>query len=187
MSDFKRTVALLAQQPQKHALFSMIPNALMKTGSADSYFDKKKILSSVATNVATTALTGAAGGLAYKLHSKFFGDPKEEEESHKELGKLNARVQHKLTNLNALKPLHERVLKKLLATPEFSSTDKDDLTSAYETMARFAPNLAADENAARSFIREHVFRGTLNAPHYSAIKTLVDTERAVAEAGGIAR
>ena len=190
MSSFNRTVALLAQQPHKLALMSQVPTVLRKTAMSSTakkeLFDMSKITTNVATALATTAITGAAGGLAYKVQSRFFGNPEQERETAKETGKINARVSQKLLSIGMLKPQHEKVLKNLKAATEFNGVSDDELGSAYDTMKRFAPNLAADENAARSFLREHLYRGTLNTPHYSTIKLLVETEKSVAEAGGLA-
>lgn len=189
MSRFAKTVRLLTAQPTKVAALSTVPGLLFEEGMRKHALDinKQKIIEDVAKSVATAAITGAGAGLFYRLQGAFGQNPIQTAESDKELGKLNARANHKSLNIALLKPEHEKVLKKLLSAPEFSTANKDDITAAYDTMKRFAPNLAADENAAKSFIREHFFRGTLNAPHYSAIKTLVDTERAVADAGGIMR
>lgn len=189
MSSFNRTVALLAQQPRKVALMPAVPSVLLKTAAPKTgtgMFDVPRIASNVATALATTAITGAAGGLAYHVQSRFFGDPDQARETSKETGKLNARANQKLFSISLLKPQHEKVLKTLQAATEFNGVSDEELASAYGTMKRFAPNLAADENAARSFLREHLYKGTLNSPHYSTIKLLVDTERAVAEAGGLA-
>lgn len=190
MSSFKRTVALLAQQPRKVALMAEIPPALFKTAAvqdvARPLFDRSRIATNVATALATTAISGAAGGLAYSLQSRFFGDPELQKETSRETGKINARSNFKVLSLSMLSPQHDKVLKRLQDATEFDGVSNKDLASAYETMKRFAPNLAADENAARSFLREHLYRGTLNTPHYSTIKLLVETERSVADAGGLA-
>lgn len=50
------------------------------------------------------------------------------------------------------------------------------LQEAYHTMVRFAPTLATDKNAVRSFLRESVLYGT--GPNVITIKQLADAERA---------
>lgn len=50
------------------------------------------------------------------------------------------------------------------------------INDAYETMSRFAPTLATDRNAVRSFLRQAAMAGT--GPDYMSIKLLADSERA---------
>lgn len=53
---------------------------------------------------------------------------------------------------------------------------REMVLEAYGTMNRFAPTLASDVNAVRSFLREAVLGGS--GVNYATIKNLVDTERA---------
>lgn len=53
----------------------------------------------------------------------------------------------------------------------------DVLKEAYATMSRFAPSLAVDVNAVRSFLREAVIGG--GGVNYASIKNLVETEKAL--------
>jgi hypothetical protein len=53
------------------------------------------------------------------------------------------------------------------------------LKEAYGTMCRFAPSLALDVNAARSFLREVVVGGS--GVNYITIKNLIETEKALAQ------
>ena len=55
--------------------------------------------------------------------------------------------------------------------------DPAQLEEAYHTMVRFAPTLATDKNAVKTFLRESVLYGT--GPNFVAIKQLADAERAV--------
>lgn len=57
-----------------------------------------------------------------------------------------------------------------------SQADPQALQEAYHTMVRFAPTLATDKNAVRSFLRESVLYGT--GPNVITIKQLADAERA---------
>lgn len=57
-----------------------------------------------------------------------------------------------------------------------SQADPQSLQEAYHTMVRFAPTLATDKNAVRSFLRESVLYGT--GPNVITIKQLADAERA---------
>lgn len=52
------------------------------------------------------------------------------------------------------------------------------LGEAYGTMVRFAPSLALDVNAVRSFLREAVVGGVAGV-NYATIKSLIETERAL--------
>jgi hypothetical protein len=51
------------------------------------------------------------------------------------------------------------------------------LADAYHTMARFAPTLATDKNAVKTFLRESVLYGT--GPNVPAIKQLAEAEHAI--------
>ena len=57
-----------------------------------------------------------------------------------------------------------------------SQADPQSLQEAYHTMVRFAPTLATDKNAVRSFLRESVLYGA--GPNVITIKQLADAERA---------
>lgn len=57
------------------------------------------------------------------------------------------------------------------------------LVEAYTTMVRFAPGLALDVNAVRSFLREAVVGGT-SGVNYATIKSLIETEKALKSPGG---
>ena len=56
-----------------------------------------------------------------------------------------------------------------------SQADPQSLQEAYHTMVRFAPTLATDKNAVRSFLRESVLYGT--GPNVVTIKQLADAEQ----------
>lgn len=58
-----------------------------------------------------------------------------------------------------------------------SQADPGALQEAYHTMVRFAPTLATDQNAVRSFLRESVLYGA--GPNVVTIKQLADSENAV--------
>ena len=60
---------------------------------------------------------------------------------------------------------------------EIAGADQSLLTDAYHTMVRFAPTLATDKNAVKTFLREAVLMGT--GPNVVTIKQLADAERAV--------
>lgn len=60
---------------------------------------------------------------------------------------------------------------------DIAGADPTLLTDAYHTMVRFAPTLATDKNAVKTFLREAVLMGT--GPNVVTIKQLADAERAV--------
>jgi len=58
-----------------------------------------------------------------------------------------------------------------------SQADPQQLAEAYHTMVRFAPTLATDKNAVKTFLRESTLYGT--GPNFMSIKQLADAEKAV--------
>jgi hypothetical protein len=82
-----------------------------------------------------------------------------------------------LTNVSQ-SPVHAKMVEVLQSgDPYLSRADPDQLSSAYHTMARFAPTLATDENAVRSFLRQAAEAGM--GPDYASIKNLAESEKAV--------
>jgi hypothetical protein len=197
VNRFEATVAKLAQSPEKVRLLPVIPRLLTKeaddktaglmrslfgSGAArEGYHD---VLKSIAGGVGTAALTAAGTKLFDKLEEHYFGSKDQAKATHSEIGKLNAQSQFKTQSLMMLQPEYEKVFAKVLKDEVIAKADKNLMRSAYETMKRFAPNLAADENAVRSFLREHAIYGT--GPSYAALKNLADAESSVARAGGMA-
>jgi hypothetical protein len=57
-----------------------------------------------------------------------------------------------------------------------SQADPQQLQETYHTMVRFAPTLATDKNAVKTFLRESVLYGT--GPNHVAIKQLAEAENA---------
>jgi hypothetical protein len=58
-----------------------------------------------------------------------------------------------------------------------AKAEPQQLDEAYHTMVRFAPTLATDKNAVKTFLRESILYGT--GPNFMAIKQLADAEKAV--------
>jgi hypothetical protein len=147
-----------------------------------TFFDKMygrggrhKILTDLTTQLVGASLL-AGGALA-------IGPLRNEQEaSTRESGKLKAQSKFKFDQVHRLEPYHEQVFKQVMKDDTVSKADKSTMQSAYQTMKRFAPNLAADENAALSFLREHAIYGT--GPSYASLKNLADAERAIADSGG---
>lgn len=78
----------------------------------------------------------------------------------------------------------QEILRKLLASDQIiadavkrNPAAKEQMLEAYATLERFAPTLAADINAVRSFLREVVLGG--GHVNYATIKNLVETEKAM--------
>lgn len=190
MSQFDETVAKLASSPAKVRALSSIPGKLLEKeagiiGKAD---DALGLLSSdVSKNVAGKVLgTGivAATALGFNaLHESIAGNQDAMKAQNTEVGKMNAQSAFKAQMVTQLQPHYDKVHKDLMQDDVIGKADKKMINSAYETMKRFAPNLAADENAARSFLREHAVYGT--GPSYASLKNLAESEQAVARAGGI--
>lgn len=195
MSQFQNTVTKLARTPGKVALLRMAPHVLVKEAAkADGLLKKifggaksdqtvsQSILEKVIAGATLTGVTATGALLAAQLEDHFLGNTDQHKATNSEIGKLNAQNQFKTQMLFSLKPLHVDVLSTLMKDEVIGQADKGMITSAFETMKRFAPNLAADENAARSFLREHAIYGT--GPSYASLKNLADAEQAVAKAGG---
>lgn len=58
-----------------------------------------------------------------------------------------------------------------------AKADPQQLNDAYHTMVRFAPTLATDKNAVKTFLRESTLYGT--GPNFMSIKQLADAEESV--------
>lgn len=141
------------------------------------------ILKGVTQSALGTAVTASGALVALGLADAIRGESAEQSTARdKELGKLTAQTHFKTTMLGRLAPSHIEVFKKVMQDPIISKADKDLMISSYDTMKRFAPNLAADVNAARSFLREPALHGT--GPNYATLKNLADAEQAIARAGG---
>jgi hypothetical protein len=75
-------------------------------------------------------------------------------------------------------PAHAAMVQNLSASDgTISRADPALLANAYHTMQKFAPTLATDENAVRSFLREAVMAG--NGPDYASIANLAKAESAI--------
>jgi len=76
------------------------------------------------------------------------------------------------------------ILKGLMQDdPVLANAEADDLMQHFHTMAKFAPTLAMDQNAARSFLREAIM--SQSGPDYGTIAGLARAEKNVLEAKGI--
>lgn len=146
----------------------------------------QRVLGTIA-GVAGGALLGAAGlTLKSKYDQWVTGMPTEAHtEANRELGKMHARSAFMNARAGQLSGQHDKVLKELLRTDSvISDANKDLMSSSFNTMTKFAPNLAADVNAARSFLRASAESGS--GPSFATLQTLADAERSIQQVGGIA-
>ena len=185
MSRFEETVAKIASCPVKSRLFYSIPGEILQKEAAAS--SPRGVMAEIGIDVAKKAIgAGVVGAGAFglsRLVGRMFGNQDENDARHEETGKLTAQKDFKTMSLLRLQPQHANVFKTVMKDDVIRGADHSLMKSTYDTMKRFAPNLAADDNAARSFLREHAIYGA--GPSYAALKNLADAERAVASAGGI--
>lgn len=193
MTKFEETVTKIAQSPAKMRALGVAPHYLVKeAGKGEGILKKlfggekregwQDMLKHVTQGLMLTGATGTGTLIAAQLQDKFLGNVDQQKSTHSEIGKLNAQNKFKAHMIESLQPMHTQVFKSMLQDDVISQADKGMITSAFATMKRFAPNLAADENAARSFLREHAIYGT--GPSYASLKNLADAEQAIAKAGG---
>ena len=79
-----------------------------------------------------------------------------------------------ISNGPAINAMLQAVVK---GDPILAKADPALLSKAYHSMANFAPTLAKDENAVRSFLRESVMAG--NGPDYATIANLAKAEATI--------
>jgi len=192
MTNFDETVKKLASAPHRAALLSLVPQHFSKNAGVASTLFGASVKDSTGLNKVLQTAAGASLGAATiglgslvfsKLKNNILGNEDEEKAQHVELGKLQAQNQFKHQSVSVLEEQHKAVLKKVLQDEIIGKADKALMHSTFGTMTRFAPNLAADENAAKSFLREHAIYNM--GPSYAALKNLADAEQAVARAGGV--
>lgn len=128
-------------------------------------------------------MSGAGGLFGGALMRGITGDSDANVSKSKEVGKMLAQQEMKQKSQAELAPLQQQAFQKAMMDPMISRADPELLESSFETMKRFAPNLAADPNAVKSFLTEVTTFG--NGPSYATLKNLADAERAVASAGGM--
>lgn len=128
-------------------------------------------------------MSGAGGLFGGALMRGMSGDSDANVAKSKEVGKMLAQQEMKQKSQMELAPLQQQAFQKAMMDPTVSRADQELLQSSFETMKRFAPNLAADPNAVKSFLTEVTTWGS--GPSYATLKNLADAERAVASAGGM--
>ncbi len=128
-------------------------------------------------------MSGAGGLFGGALMRSVSGDSDANVSKSKEVGKMLAQQEMKQKSQMELAPLQQQAFQAAMRDPMISRADPELLQSSFETMKRFAPNLAADPNAVKSFLKEVTTWDT--GPSYATLKNLADAERAVASAGGM--
>lgn len=181
MTRFEETVAKIAASPVKRALVRHAPTHLFKQAAF------KDVLRDAGTNALGALLSGGAVGAgawgAGKLLDHFDQSSDRLEAERKQIGQLAGEQKFRSQALHGLAPLHNRVFTSMGEDATLAKADPELINSSYQTMKRFAPHLAADPNAARSFLREAVLYGT--GPSYATLKTLADAEQSVSRAGAM--
>ena len=91
---------------------------------------------------------------------------------------LISKALHGAEETFSLTPARQSIFNKLREQdPILARADDATLSSAFDTMARFAPTLSTDANAVRSFLREAITTG--GGPSYLTIRSLADAENQV--------
>jgi hypothetical protein len=90
------------------------------------------------------------------------------------LSELAPWVSQKITALKNSRA-HDKMIAQLISSDDMlDRADRDELKDAYKTMVNFAPSIAADPNAARSFLRSAVASG--GGVDFNTLKLLAETE-----------
>ena len=186
----QRIAATIAADPVKlaasrNAMYQFTKQAGVGIFGGIKPTGSQKVLGNIAGG-AGVALLGVAGlSLANKYKKFTTGMTAEtEEEAHKELGKMYARADFAAANAKGLSGAHASVFKDLVKSDELiKDADRTLMTTSFNTMTRFAPLLASDHSAARSFLRASAENNS--GPSFATIQTLADAERAVQQVGGV--
>lgn len=136
-----------------------------------------------ANNAATAGIGGLTAAFGAQLASPVGGKGGvAAEQMQREVGRFEAQQAIKQQQQSSLAPQHVEAFHHAKQDEVIMQADPRLVQSSFETMKRFAPNLAADPNAVRSFLRESATWGA--GPSYATLKNLADAERAVSSAGG---
>lgn len=157
-------------------------NAYAQAASSGLDANSFKGMASKMLEGAGMAVGAGAAGMA---GNALLGSVDTRESRDKELGKFEAQQEIKGKQLLALEPQHNAAFTAAKTDDVIAKADTALVHSSFATMKRFAPNLAADPNAVRSFLREAVIYG--NGPSYATLKNLADAEKSVVGAGGVGR
>ena len=187
MTRFEETVRKIAQNPWKCAMFGRLPQLLYKDAAfnMNDLFGAAGAPRSGAQDIAKSIASGVGqaavlGGTAYGLNRLLNNEQTSSRNSA--LGRLQAEQVHRSKQLEQLSPHHEATFNALRDDPILAKADPSLIQSSFETMKRFAPNVASDPHASRAFLQEVALYG--KGPSYATLKTLADTERAIQQAQG---
>jgi len=170
-------------QQQMTRTASLEKQALPTTLTTLKLVKPEKVTQHIAEGAGLAAVIGGGTLLSKAILNRVFGNEDVAKEVNRETGKMNAKQIFKGQMLTALEPKHKLVFNTLTHEDDIiSKANKKQMKSTFETMKLFAPNLAADENAARSFLREHATYDT--GPNYATLKSLADAEKMILDAGG---
>ena len=205
MSRFNETVAKLASHRVKLAIVMQLlqaqqagkkvkeklPVSKKEAGVFEHVFGAagehpsghQAIARTIAGGVGTAALTGGGAYLIGKHLDKSHSASETLTSERQQLGKLRGEQHYRENLTKKLAPIHTKVFEAIKKDPVIAKADHALIHSSYETMKRFAPHLAADENATRSFLRENAIYGT--GPSYASLKVLADAEQSVGKASGM--
>lgn len=191
MSQFQETVTKLAASPAKRALLPVLPFLLQKEGGLMDYLfgagkditGGQEIARKVVGGLGQAAAIGGGSYLVGKGLDRIGGSNERLSAERSQIGKLTGEQNYRQGILQKLHPLHKQVFTEIQADPIIAKADPQLINSSYDTMKRFAPHLATDPNAVRSFLRENAMFGT--GPSYATLKNLADAEQAVGKAGGL--
>jgi hypothetical protein len=136
----------------------------------------------IAGGVGAATLTGGGAYLIGKHLDKTDASHTALDAQRQQMGKLKGEHAYRQKTLTKLAPMHVKVFEAIKKDPIIAKADPALIHSSYNTMKHFAPHLAADENATKSFLRENAIYGT--GPSYASLKVLADAEVAVGKAGG---
>jgi len=151
-------------------------------GAASGMMQGEGHLKNVLPALGGGALIGAGQEAAGALRGALFGSTAAQETKEKELGKIEAQQAFKAQQRELLAPKHQQAFQMAMQDEIVSQAPQEIIHSSFDTMRQFAPNVAADPNAVRSFLRESATYG--QGPSYATLKNLADAESAVTRAGG---
>lgn len=189
-NNFQDTVARIANDPVKAAAYTGVPQNLKLAASPKlkSWLGEggsEKVLGTI-LGTSVGSLLAAGGNMMYdKYREGRVGNLDQHESHNRELGQLTARAKFKNETIEKLRPVHKQIIRDLKKNDDIiRDADSKMVDSTYRTMTNFAPLLAADENAAKSFIRTTIQSGA-DHPGFNVLQAVTDAERSAQQAGGI--
>ena len=146
------------------------------TASLEEFLEKKaagaarSLGMDIGTGIRDSFAQGVGGGVGHGLVDALFGGIGGSVDALKDFFVTSGTRQRLLESLMRSDPVISDAV-------QHNPKGKDIVLEAYATMRKFAPHLATDTNAVRSFLREAVMGGA--GVNYATIKNLVDTEKTI--------